>query len=1769
MPVPPLLYACRDNLLAQSYRTRGGPFTILNAVVIGAQGAWLQLGVGQSQYFIGGADYQVYVSYGGIALVGRITANNPAAEQTFFLPFNDFDSNPQLADGWSIPAGAGLLYLRGFNTVELPIDLSEAPPGNYRYLILAQGTMVSFGATGQVEQVLEVNGRPGSPHHLDARPPLQQARVAIANQRASNYFGATSLIIRGGDTRSIFLRQGMPGASAAANAATANNGRIAAIRVDQSFFFAYASGTGFTAAALGTEYTITEMTVPSTDNWMVVANWFEGADGGAGHNQTFLEVVDSGGTRQSFWAWQYQACADGDRRPVGAVHYLSLTAGWKVRIRFTGYGATPKVDNWFLAMFLLPPGMRAVSAALTQTVTSVGDSATQIASGTLTLPVTGRYLEFVSFVANNVPTGSQGVNVRPRFQADPPGYYGTPRGWHYREPVTGQFTTACFFHRTKRAAGPSSIYLDAWNAIAGAGSTAIGVTAQLPLYVALQIDEMPPADAEQVVTAKVETAYWFRRWSAHVDPDSFAHSLPMGSRISRIIWNGTEMTRVSHYGMLTGSSQYSHDEEAASVRIRLGAGQSPSDANQVLLVCLWLHAATDPVTLIERDFYGWDAPQPYRARLVSEPSYSQEVSADGTGATSSATMGEIALAAVDGHFDPDIRKRRVDGLRTIVRRGPRSDLREAQHQVQLVATNGGHVLDEELTIRLYSSLIDLRRPLTEQTWTIYQAGIARTGVLVPIVFGWGRVAAYLTNWAPGAANTSIYRVTAIAFGIEVFGNVFLTAEQVNAPSQVGITKDPNNAGLGIVNTWFADPNNPPDVVYAEVWGTRSIPGDSASRGLRFPGEIARAIMRMGNVPAGEIDEQSFIDYDRIWRRRLSGGATIPAPPKVGVYFNETISIGDAVAQTLAQAFGIRSELPAGRVNAGVLDFSAQQLATNPGFESSGTDIWPWVGYNALTSAVTTSPTYEGTRAVEISNGGNAYALLFQTVSMRKPGFAIAASLLAALKTGIGMKVRVAVVRPSDGYDPKISPAFELTNTAWKRLVHWMELDEDEVGTTTIGLFPAFNDTASLSILVDNFEIWPVAVVSRNRRTETLSEEDEEAYFQARVQVSVNPLAALNPAVLLTDGDLAGAATSYAKFASPGSGRADFGTETVVADSDSAAGIAAAVVRYFSQPRFRLRTTELIGWRRPAVGDVLLDDSAFRKVIGSDEMPIYSIRRVAVQKSMRTVEIEAETRTPLISDSLEIAPQKVPLGLILISTDGTCPTDWQPYTAPQNYYLTGAYSGGGFVPGQTAGAWRHSHSLAHTHTVQAHTHTISSIGIGAVPAGDELATNAVIGPAFTPVARQDHTHTNPSGSWATGAMTGSGVSSQPNSAISTIASGNAVTSLRVRLCKKTAHTVEQVPVNLAFFSESATAPGGYTRATTLDSQVPRVETGIGAVATTTTGAHTPGTATASFTVAATTNLHGNQILKITSGGSSYYGVLTGLVGSTVTVDVLNYQGDVTGVSYPSGATVTAFSGVAGTTETVPATHSHGGTVPSHQHNETHAHSIGASVDITGLAAGTTLHRDVPLGTNDISMSTDDHIHTADVQIPNASTQTATAAGGTISAASAPSPDSISLAFHKASAGTQQVATGLGGFVDGALCPPGWVEYGAASKRLLKGAAAGQGLSVMATTHAHATTFDAHSASHNHGGAVPSTYTTAPSAHLGPPYLGGVNTPGVAGGMPYPLYGQDPVEYVHRHALTMSGVSTFAGTLAAFSGTTGPSGGELNMPPVYALRFCVKA
>ena len=1759
MSAPQFLFAARDNFNGQSYQLTDPPGTaaIQSAVTITPAGMTLQLAAGMAQYFSAIGDNYYWLGSGGNQILGRVTACNTTTNVVNYLPVNDIETWPILQNAnQTMPAGSILQQL-GYQIVELPIDLSEAEPGNYKYVILARGHFMDFGAAAPIRMWVSSNTRPGNPVNTGWAL-MAHERVTVGNGVHQGYFSAHSFTVRGGDVRcAALLGSTYPGAGQP-NASAMGTGALAAIRVDNCPVFVEASGANFVGS--GAEQTLLSVTLPEAGDYL-----FIGSSTCGGTAESVAPVVRLGrytaanADIELFNAYFYlpmnTPVAAGDRRTFGLMRYrVGCAAGETFRLKIDA-GANARIDYGYIAAFKLPPGMLAVGAALSSGMPTITTTPAQIASASVTLPKTGRYLECSEFQVTQ-PTGGGGtVQTRHRFTGDPASYYagtGIPRGAQYHQTDRGfLYSPGTFFMRSKREAGAAAHYIDAWCASA----TATFVTYKGE-YTALYFEDLPKVSDDQVVTAKVETAHWFRRWETEQWPDSFGRNFPKGTRVSRVIVNGTELTQV--VGPLTAPNLWYYVEPTGRLMIRLGSGQSPADTNMVVLVCLWLYAATEPVSLLEPPWAGdpVERAQPYHARLMDEPDFSQEVSADGTGINSSSTLGTVELAAVDGVFDPDIRLRRVEGLRTIVRRGSKSDLRETKHRVQLVATNGGHVLDDKLSVRLYSSLVELTRPVTELTMTVIQNGFSRTGISIPILLGaMNRIPAYLQNWNIGAANSSTYRLTAAEYGLESIGALYYTPNENNAHNVPGVINDPVNGIYTVPNTGFADPNAPPDVVYFQAFGTRAIPGNSSSRTLRLPGEMARTILRIGNVPLDRIDEQSFIDFDRLWRRRITGGVPVPLGPSCAVYIDQSMSIGDAVSKVLSQAFGMRTESPAGRVAAAVMDFTAYQLATNSGFEGASNNVWPWDLTGNGTAAVTTLPVFEGTRAGEISNGTNPATGIFQAVTIRKPRFVVAVTALAALRTGLTDYVRLAFVRPGEGFAPQLSEPIHIESTAWTRLSHWLQLDEDEVGTVVVVLYPTYGQTASTSVLFDNVEVWPVAVVSRNRATALLSEEDEEQYYQARVEWTTNSYNEINPAIILTDGDLAGASQSFAKFATPGSGRADFGSETRHTNLDSASGVAAAILRYFAVPRFKLRTTELLGpsWRRPGVNDILLDDSQYRKVMSADRSPIYSIRRVSTGKSPRVVDIEAEQRGTLVSDSLAISPQKIPLGLIGLSVDGTCPTDWVEYTDLANYYLTGG------TPGTYYGAWRHTHTLSHTHPMGGHAHNVTGLTTGAI---DEYAnTCPTIGPVRG-VSRSDHAHGVASGTWATGGMTGSPTSTIANA--TTIPSGNVLSCMWIKLCKRTGNTVDTAPTNIAFFSESATAPGGFTRATELDGKTFKVTTNLPAVSTTTTAAHTPGTSSATFVVASAANIAVGRILKLTSGANNYSCYVTSVAGTTITVDVLNLDGETVGVNYASGATVTSGATTAGTSETW-GQHRHGGTVDPHTHQETHGHAVGATnVTIPNIPGQpTTNSTNISGGTTQMTLSPEPHDHQGEISIPDATTQTSASAGGTLNASSLPTPDTIALPWHKALAGTLQVAAGLGAFVDGAICPPGWVEYTAGNGRIVKGAAAGAGVALVSGTHNHPATFAAHAVSHNHGGSVSGVKTTQ-GFHFGPGYSypdSGYHLGAYGGSM-------DLRYRSHAHALSLSGVSTVAGSLAQVTGLTSDAAGGATMPPSRALRMCVK-
>lgn len=1754
--------------------------TLQSSATIAPEGTLLQLASGQAAGFPVDVRVHAEISQAGKpTLLGWITKRDTVAHTVIFRPINqrrtqDFDAGVQYTSG-------AIVRTRAIFPVSLPIDLTEAPAGTYRYLVIGEGSVLTNQSGRAAKLKLRTNAE--AFHNPWAAVGVDKGLAQVTTQQADQriqFVQAHSLSVTPGTVREIYWSAEW-GSQISGFSLGCDHARLIALRIDQCPVFVE-TGDGIAAVSTtnGAGADVATLTAPSAGEYVCAIT---GALGSSVGGRVICEVLhkNSGGTTLGTYAVNdLDPQNSTDREPWGTVlHIASMSAGDKIVVRLyaTG-GGTVFCDRLYGALFTKPPYMRSVqSTKLGSEVEALPATFGELRSAGVTLPNTGRYVELIA--ASVGTSSSTRILARPRFSADTAGFYtGTvaPRSALDFPSVTARSRASFFFQREKRAAGLATNYLDGKQGNAGNVLTDYVSF----LWIGLEDGIAVTADGEWVVAAKIEAARNYKTWQPAGPSDVFQKQIPDVVRLSGVRRNGTDMTLVS--GVPANVGEYSWDEATHTVKVKLPSGKTPGDSDETILVVTLLHAADGDLVLEEPD----GSSQPYEWRLESTPTFRRGLRVDERGASSSESLGEIGVAAADGRFDKTALRQIYQGLRATFLVGPKNGSRKERDWIPyLTATCGTQFVDQDvLRLPLYGSFIELAKPLSEATFSIYQGSIQRTGQLAPIVRGHvSRVVAYrTTNDESSAMAWNTFKVSHLP--LESIPKVYLDGTTGVAISGAYVDATAANLANGevkIKNEAF-DPDGVGsqsflplhDTVFCEVYGT---PEDNTQTGrtLRLPGEIALTIYRQG-LPSSLIDVQSFVDLDRIWRYRLKSGRPVPIAPAVGFYSDRTISIAAAARSVLAYAFAEPIINHAGRIAAAVLDFHALNLTLNPGFEEDGSSIWPWtVAGGSASASIGTSTTYHGQRAIQVSSGGSADAALIQPISIRKGKQNVLLTPVVGLQTGAAAKCRLSVVRPGNGLDEELSDPLEVSQTEWRRLEHYLELDEDEVGTTLVKVFPAHGDTMATSIFVDDFEAWPIyaAVDENNRKTDVLGEIDEAAFFQARVEVDTNYQADTDPAVILNDGDLQGVLTglSIARYAMPGSGRVDPGRDVIIADAESSAGTAAAYLQLYSEPRQAQRFDLQGRIGHPIVTD-LIYDRALRRLESADSFPVYAIREVSAEEINESA-ITAERQIPIVADQAEIAPTAIPLGMILFGVGTSCPADWTEVTNLADAWLAIVGAGEGADPVTLRGAWRHDHELPHDHVLDDHDHTCNAT-LGASDQSWQIQT--AFGPTEN-VARGpsagDHSH---SGSFA-GMRSGRVKSNpkktnQPTTTLRTNKGSNVPNrTLRVIACKRTAAAVSTFPTTLFFGVETASAPSGFARDSALENATLRVRSAnTSALATTTSGAHTPGTDTAVFPALSTSGVAVNRIVKVEKADLSahYYGVVTGVVGSNVTVEVLHLNGDTVGISYASGSTITAPSDQAGTLQQYgDGTHNHG-SVPSHLHQAPHAHDDKSTAENRasgGVTAGTIASFVEPMGGQDIGLSLPTHPHLVWATIPE-TTEATQAAAGSVTSTSEAKHDQLRLPWVKANAGVTSAAVGLIGFVDGLTCPPGWEAYHTGPGAILAAAASAQPASIDGGGHVHSASFAAHSVPHTHGGSQQTMSDgTSPSFSKSQNDVTGDNS-GAFGGIL--AGGGQQGTLGHRHQVTLGSIQNVSPNAQASTGTSSSAAAGAARPPYRTLLACRK-
>lgn len=1709
------------------------------------------------------------------------------------------------------------------------IDLSRAPAGTHRYLIMAaaevRGSVASQGAfVGVLGPCLR--GDPWSTSVTVRTYGLCEFFFRGADS-PEHYNALFPVDLEGGQTYQMFL-VAIPNTTTTANEVVKiSHAKLVAVRIVDGNYVLTGDGYSSTYGTTGSGAEVAATITPGfTGSLLVAYCGVMHANGGTTPGASVWLELYVGGVASGFVYSKSSAqffSGGAHSQSAGGIGVFASdpTFEYKLLVKRIDGATAAGVKNFCVFVGLLPPGFDSHINSYQQgkvdgTATSAGYTTVDENGQALD---EGRYLEFITYGLSHDGNSSPIVQSRPVLSSDPSTEYtssNTPRGGDgmlYGGASTEELRRMGFYigrvNETQKQWG-SSLKNQIQVKSSGANK-GIGIWDPHFIWMKEHDPSLDVADYDQkTVSIDMEEGIVVKAWGAGPYANTYAKDFPDLDLISRVIMRDassgsnviTELTAVaSSTDLQTSNNRFAWDQTIK--RLYILVTNDPALNSQTIIVVGRRCYSRDAVALYDDTRYkGASGYVPYEPRVRRIPKVTQSLSVTAESSQVANSYGNLELVSVDRWFEQIASKRIYDGYGLRIRRGwagVSPNLNDfTEHMNALMGVP--ELTPESMSIRLYDKRIMLDKPVCVQRMSVYQGTVQVTDQIVPEIFGTClRVPAYRTTNNVANSGSNTYKIAGHVLKdiahVSTTYSVFTDTETSKPITAGTVTADLANGQMTVLQVAWGDPgySTPPDVLYCDVQGRV----DGSGNLIENPGAIAKALLKTyGGLTDSDLVLESFRQLDRSWRRTIdvNTGAYQERPLKIGLasFADETVS---GQLDVLARAcFFFWRMNPLNRVELGIPDQDKANLTRNGGFEYSATSWWPWRAFGgASLSSLSTAIKYEGARCGQVSSSAAA-GCIRQTVDFPRSGTFVVSALISLL-TGAAQKVKLGIVHPGDGLIVSISDPMTIQSDRWTRVAFPVTIPQGAAGMGFLCIYPNGVDTEATSINIDNVELLHVAGVLGDLNAEYVSSSvGTEIAYECRATYNLNPnLPDRASRMILNDLESVGILSvgSQMKGAAPGSMSANLGLTNFTGNA-SAAGACGAVVKYMGRPRIGLSAMWKGLMTPPEVGQFLFVDDLHWLDTAQDQSGFMLITGVESDADATEYSIVCERPVDHISDKSEISPQDIPLGAIVFSANSSL-TDYTEVTSASGNFIAGAAS----LDLTPAGVMTHVHDLSHTHTFGAHTHSFTidtvsapvgaqfnldpagtgnSPSVGPVPPGTRI-TNAARGQSDP---GGGHTHTG-----TTSAVSGStsGSSSTPVSAQTSRPGSNLRSYRYVKLFKRTGGAPgTAIPAGTILLWEGATPPAGWAM---MDGSSGNLNLGgfliracgtKAALSTTSTGSFVASDSGSVLNLTAGANSYKNQRIKLVDGAKvCHVYVVSGEGTNALTVKPLWESGDsIAGTSFASGTTVTGPANTPAAYENDIQNHNHGTDPAStHTHTAPHTHAVsGYGAPVAAGACNAWISADGSYYPYDLSTSIVGHSHPFADPI-SAGTEVSSAAGATISAALA-GPPYIDLMPITPSGTQRLIPAGAIILWDGSACPTGWTRFVDADGKILRGSLTGKGVS--SGGHVHSVAYAAHTLTdaHSIGGG------TSQSGHA----VGGETTRGrdpmhySYGGGAFPSLGASwgtnpttglPYAYGHTHTARYSSIQSQTLTLASIAAASTPALAVSEyIPPHVKFLFCRK-
>jgi len=1091
--------------------------------------------------------------------------------------------------------------------MKVSIDLTDAPDGDYKYVLLATAELTHSKTSSGVIYAHVQQYYAGEEAFQDTTKQYGVAAATLENQNGADSevfnYGSTSVhTLRGGEKREYHLQVYMDNASSGVNTAiTSSNVRMYALRIDNKTNVSVGTGkNGETTTSAPSTSEVTHLTLPTltADDYLVFASW------GAGHDTDAATETVTSYLRDESATTMASSVSFGSVPTTtkwhGAVTQLVTSAGsGNITLKVansTTTGNAKLYDGCIVAV------LKSDITSATGTYSAAGASTNNQPSWTTLLDlgvdssaINGDFLDLISFTATkSADTDHTNWYLRPNFASDTSlGLAGFNESWK-SAPIT-------FMHREERGQTAANNTLEViYNDNTG---PTIAATQASFIHIKEPASYTVTETESTTILVDFEEAQILRYGWTSVGGGVYTYDLSSENfhDLKDLYLNRVRMTRLDSWSAGTDNTWH-FDPSVGTLTMEIDSADTPEDDD------VWIsYVATRLIGGKSIDIQKKGVSIPYDDRLSIIPGTTTNLKADQGKPAAESGVGELVLANGDGYYDDVFSQKTLSGYNSTIRRGfPdfSSDLDD--FPVIGRALMGITSLSQDnMRVNLFDRSLLLNLDVEVGKATIYRGQAGATYEIedfqFPLVYGYVRrcPAFRVTNdYTTGSGVTNIYSFSrrVCRGGTEVYENVDsyvpVSATTISVVGAYGAVVISNDA-------WDNDGPNAllPDVVYVDVYGFTET-NNYLSKVIHTPGRIIYDFL----TTYGELDDED-IDIESLNRLDLPYKASPPLrhqfedgfaqwiPPQIGILVPGGESVASAMNLICRNLFAYWRTNAQGRITVNVPDMTRGNLVSNGDFElynyDTVYDCSGWTTSGGATKA-TQAGGFRGNYSMRVGNAGNASTHVYQAVDLPSGGWYVA-EVMAKLVSGESGEAAISFQNTQD--EQYFSESVTLTTTEWKRIYVPMYVRPEETGNVLVRVHPTRSSTTSTQVDFDDVHVRKVfAIVDRNNTEVFNFNISPDDYYAAAVTFDGDWWAPnQSPYILIENSEAQGVITTQPEGRQlvKDTGVVSFKEGNIHQTALSAASTAAPAALYYGRQRIEMTLTVYGFTELPQIGDWVL------------------------------------------------------------------------------------------------------------------------------------------------------------------------------------------------------------------------------------------------------------------------------------------------------------------------------------------------------------------------------------------------------------------------------------------------------------------------------------------------------------------------------------------------------------------------------------------------------